>query len=969
MFRLCALGGLRLESAAGPLGGPAARPRTLALLAAAAVGGGRGATRDQLIGLLWPDRPEDAARHALAQSLYALRKQLGGADLFLPGTTVCLNPAIIGSDVEAFTTALDAGERDAALATYAGPFLDGFYLTGAPDFERWAEATRTRLEGRYRQALAGAAHAAETSGDRARAIERWEQLAGRDLLATAPVLHLARLLAAGGESGAAWQRLARYRAVLEAEGLPLAPEVLTLEQQLRAASRPAAPASAPVAEPAPRTEPASLAPASPVPAPAAIAPGRRARRHPTLVVALGITVAVVLLLTFGGARTSRPPIIAVGLIESHLPADSLDIASSLPDLLTTQLAQVPGLPVVNRARLLEILGAGRAVPTPAGVSGAARAAGAREIVEGGLYATGAEYRLDLRRVELAGGRVRGAIALSGTDPISLVERAADALAESYGLRAPPRQLAGLTSLSLSARRLYEEGLRAFYADDHSAAARFFHAALEDDSTFAMAAYYLAMVADGASLASASARWERAVRLAPGSPDRERLLIATAAAFHLNDRRALVLAESLAVRYPDDLDGLAFLGELRFNTGDFLGALAAQLEVARRDVAGRRGEAARCRACDALGRAVWINLTLDSLDAAERVARMLVAEHPHRLAGHTLLGMVLLRRHDFDGARAAHARQLALQPGSVTLREVEAQIAMRRGDVAGVDSLTRLMLAHAEDPGRRLEALEWRSRMLRQAGQPTAALAMAAWARHLADSLTHGGEASPFSRLSEALALLEMGRSHVAAARRAALLFAEMAEMPAYPEPRMARHRAWLWTHQATALARAGDTAALPALERAVAAEARRSSYGRDERLPHYIRGLLLEARGDAAAAAVAFARGSWSTTENHIAPRHAKALVAAGRAREAVRVAQAWLRGPLDAANQYVPLAEGHLALADAYAAAGQRDSARVHYEWVLRVWDGAEPAYQAEKARVRAALQRRTGLEAEPRIGRRNRP
>jgi DNA-binding SARP family transcriptional activator len=34
-------------------------------------------TRERLIGLLWSDRDEAQARHVLAQSLYALRKDLG----------------------------------------------------------------------------------------------------------------------------------------------------------------------------------------------------------------------------------------------------------------------------------------------------------------------------------------------------------------------------------------------------------------------------------------------------------------------------------------------------------------------------------------------------------------------------------------------------------------------------------------------------------------------------------------------------------------------------------------------------------------------------------------------------------------------------------------------------------------------------------------------------------------------------
>jgi DNA-binding SARP family transcriptional activator len=35
-------------------------------------------TRDKLIGLLWPERDDERARHLLSQSLYVLRGAAGG---------------------------------------------------------------------------------------------------------------------------------------------------------------------------------------------------------------------------------------------------------------------------------------------------------------------------------------------------------------------------------------------------------------------------------------------------------------------------------------------------------------------------------------------------------------------------------------------------------------------------------------------------------------------------------------------------------------------------------------------------------------------------------------------------------------------------------------------------------------------------------------------------------------------------
>jgi tetratricopeptide (TPR) repeat protein len=170
----------------------------------------------------------------------------------------------------------------------------------------------------------------------------------------------------------------------------------------------------------------------------------------------------------------------------------------------------------------------------------------------------------------------------------------------------------------------------------------------------------------------------------------------------------------------------------------------------------------------------------------------------------------------------------------------------------------------------------------------------------------------------------------------------MAAMPGYSEPRMARHRAWMWTHRATALALAGDTAALPALAEKIEGMAARSSYGRDRRLRSYVTGLLLEARGDWEGARRAYEQAVWSPTENLAAARLARAALRTGRPRDATRVLEAYLRGPLDAANQYVPRWEVHQLLGEAYAALDLPARARPHYEWAERALARSEPSYRA---------------------------
>ena len=923
MLQLRTLGGLELRGPDGPVTGAASRRRPLALLAVIAAAGARGVTRERLIGILWSDSPEEQARHVLSQSLYALRRGLGADELVLDTGVLRLNPAVIASDIAQFNDAIDAGDRSGAIAAYQGSFLDGFYLSGAPLFERWVEEERDRIAAKFHLALESEAEEVEASGNHARAAELWKRRVTSDPLATRPLIRLVRALDAAGERGAALRQLRIHRALLEQEGTAVASDVSALERTLQepAPVSTAPAASAPIA-------PADAAPATVVEPTTMATP--RARRLTFLFGSIAVLSAVLAFVVFGMRRTA-PPVVAVGLVESHLRGDSSDLARALPDLVTTQLTQVHGLSIVSRARLLEVIGDEVKSLGPGTLARGARAAGANEIIEGAIYDDAGGMRLDLRRVELPNGKVRDAVSVTGNDPAALVERAVAALAASYGLAAPDAPLASVTSVVPVARRFYEEGLRAFYSDDMKTAARFFATALAEDSTFAMAAYYFALSAPGGGADSLTARWERAMALAPRATDRERLLILSARAFALDDARGLALAETLAVRYPAELDGKQALGEQRHARGDFTGAVAAFLDVVRADSAGRSGAAARCRACDAMSSAIWVSLTADSLAAAERLSRELIRWKPERSGAYGLLGTALLRREDYRGATAAFRQQNELVPGAASLRWVAIEVARRQGELATLDSIARDMIQDAEGPGELHEGLLVRSDALRESGNAREALRVARRFSRSVDSLSGGRVTDPFVHLAEGLALLELGQADPRAAREAAALFDRMASMPGYPELRMARHRVWMWTHRATALALAGDTAELPALEQRIAEMARLSAYGRDWRMPYYVQGLLFEARQDWSRAADAYRQAIWSPTENHVAPRLARVLLRSGQHDEAIRVLQSWLRGPLDAANQYVRRSEAHQLLGDAFARAGLRDSAAVHHAWVQR--------------------------------------
>ncbi len=203
MLRLSALGGLSLDGIEGPLGTAGTKRRRLALLALLAAAGERGVSRDKLLAYLWPDLEADRARQALADMLASMRKDLAADALFHGTADVRLDANEFTSDLAEFERALDRRDLPAAVGVYGGPFLDGFTLTDAPEFQRWAERERLRLEQRFRGALESLASEAKTMGEHAAAARWWRRLADIDPLSTHVAIEVMSALAAGGDSAAA----------------------------------------------------------------------------------------------------------------------------------------------------------------------------------------------------------------------------------------------------------------------------------------------------------------------------------------------------------------------------------------------------------------------------------------------------------------------------------------------------------------------------------------------------------------------------------------------------------------------------------------------------------------------------------------------------------------------------------------------------------------------------------------------
>ena len=179
MVELRVLGALRLSASdrrdVDHLVHQAKRVALLAYLAAAVPRGPQ--RRDKLLALFWSELDEPRARAALNQAVYVLRASLGEPAISPRGDgTIELNGAVVWCDAVAFEAALDGGRADEALALYRGDLLDGFFISGAPEFEHWLDGERERLR---RRASDGAWTLAEANAAKGNAFEaaRWARQA------------------------------------------------------------------------------------------------------------------------------------------------------------------------------------------------------------------------------------------------------------------------------------------------------------------------------------------------------------------------------------------------------------------------------------------------------------------------------------------------------------------------------------------------------------------------------------------------------------------------------------------------------------------------------------------------------------------------------------------------------------------------------------------------------------------------
>src|SRR5438034_3666798 len=396
MIELRMLGTLSLTSADGrDVRALLGQPRRLALLAYLAAAPPQGFhRRDSLLALFWPELDQEHARAALRQALHVVREALGDDVVVTRGDEdVGIQADRLWCDVAAFDRAVAAGRSAEALELYRGHLLEGFFIPGAAEFERWLEGERARL----RQAAARGAQAlveqCEAADDLHTALEwarRAAQLAPQE---EGPLRRLVTLLDRLGDRAGA---VAAYEEFAKRLGADLETEPAAETKALLSAVR-ARETAAPVELP----QPSSLGTRRPA---VATAPpgGRRAWwRAGIAAVAAGLVLSNV-----SGWRGRLWPGPVTGRVHSlavlplaNLSADSLRswYADGLTEALTTDLGRIRSLLVISRGSATSYRGTAKA---PRDI---ARELQVDAVVEGGVQESGDRVRVDLRLVDAASG--------------------------------------------------------------------------------------------------------------------------------------------------------------------------------------------------------------------------------------------------------------------------------------------------------------------------------------------------------------------------------------------------------------------------------------------------------------------------------------------------------------------------------------------------------------------------------------
>jgi DNA-binding SARP family transcriptional activator/TolB-like protein len=583
MARLRTLGALGLTDSRGQtIDSILSRQRRVALLVYLAVEGHGGfLRRETLFPVFWPEMDQARARAALRQSLYILRADLGDGALVTRGAEEVGVGEALECDALLFEREATGGRPEDAMARYGGPFLHGFYIPDAPEFERWVEGRRaalTRIAAGCERTLA---REAIDRGDLADAAHHYRRSLALEPTDESAVRALMSALESAGDRAAALRAYADYTELLHRDyGLEPARETTVLAEAMRDPERVtergagALPRSGSSEQ---RTsDPPTAAAALPANGqPTGISPLRS--RFAMWQVAAGVVILAGVVAGsqwLSGSRdagASEPRLVVMPFTIRAAPQIAY-LGEGMADMLSTSLDGPEMYRAVPPAVVLRDVRARQSNPGEPDVARAtARRFDATHFVLGSVVSAGPRVRFDAALYGPGSSPISQVTVEGDADSVfALVDRvAARLIADSRG-RAPAERLRGsaaLTTGSLAALRDYLSGERLLRDGAFEPSIRFFQKAVATDSTFSLAYYRLSMAWNGLGQAASALRFgvlaeRHSKRLS--SRDRE-LVTAHLAMLRGEADEAERQFRVILANNPDDAEAWLKLGEILFHS--------------------------------------------------------------------------------------------------------------------------------------------------------------------------------------------------------------------------------------------------------------------------------------------------------------------------------------------------------------------------------------------------------------------
>ncbi len=216
MIVLRSLGPLEARAGDGPAPPELLWRKNLALLVYLARSPRRTRTREHLTGLLWGDRPEQAARHSLREAIRVLRQCVGDDAVRAEGDRIELVEGAVALDADALERHAAGGDWEAAAGVATGEFLEGFSVPDASVFDDWLAAERGALRRIAVEALVRTSEERQRSGDPAAGLGLARRALQLDPASDAAVRAAMRAHALLGERAAALAAFDTFSAQLHA---------------------------------------------------------------------------------------------------------------------------------------------------------------------------------------------------------------------------------------------------------------------------------------------------------------------------------------------------------------------------------------------------------------------------------------------------------------------------------------------------------------------------------------------------------------------------------------------------------------------------------------------------------------------------------------------------------------------------------------------------------------------------------